>query len=56
MQELLKLEEAAHVYLEDASEENEKKMLHIEAIIQSMKLLFMVNHLKMDRLIQDICR
>ena len=25
MQELLKLEEAAHVYLEDASEENEKK-------------------------------
>ena len=26
MQELLKLEEAAHVYLEDASEENEKKM------------------------------
>ena len=26
MQELLNLEEAAHVYLEDASEENEKKM------------------------------
>ena len=28
MQELLKLEEAAHVYLEDASEENEKKMMN----------------------------
>ena len=29
MQELLKLEEAAHVYLEDASEKNEKKMMKL---------------------------
>ena len=57
MQELLKLEEAAHVYLEDASEENEKKMMnYFRQSFMIMKLLFMVNHLKMDRLIQDICR
>ena len=41
MQELLKLEEAAHVYLEDASEENEKKMMNelLQAIIHDNEII-----------------
>ena len=36
MQELLKLEEAAHVYLEDASEENEVIPKDTEVIIEKI--------------------